>query len=249
MKKLHLLLVFSLAITCIAHAQKGKEVILGAGGAFTNVWILKQNFYGEPEIDYAPKTGYAFNANLGYSFTEQISAIVEIQYSRQGQKYEGRQGSFTKAERDINLNYLNIPLFFKYSFGSGGTRFRFLAGPQFSSLLSADQTYERDGNVIGTKKINLDGEEFVTDAEDIKDRWESSYFGVALDVGADIYLNKNFFVNAGMRINYGFKDINAPAYRLPAYSEPYEASHNLWGGLYVGINYLLDVEGYKQRSF
>lgn len=253
MKKLHLLLILFMMVATVAYPQKGKEVILGAGGAFTNVWILKQNFYGEPEIDYAPKVGYAFNANLGYSFTEQISAVLEIQFSRQGQKYDGKQtfggNVYQDVKRDINLNYLNIPLFFKYSFGNGGTRFRFLAGPQFSSLSSAKQTYTRDGKVIGTELTNLDKDKFVTDAEDIKDRFEKSTFGVALDVGADIYLSKKVFVNAGMRINYEFQDINSDPYRMPAYSEPYEPSHNLWGGIYAGINYLLDVEGYKQRSF
>jgi hypothetical protein len=54
----------------------------------------------------------------------------------------------------------------------------------------------------------------------------------------------------GMRFNYGFKDINVPAYHLDnSKGEPYDKSNNLWGGLYVGINYRLDVEGYSQRSF
>lgn len=253
-----LLSIFLLSILG-GYAQKGKEMIFGLGGALTNVWIVNQNFYGEPEVDYAPKIGYGFNATIGYAFTEQIAAVTEIQYSRQGQKYEGRQAftdpntgityNFTKVERDINLNYLNIPLFFKYTFGAGGTRFRFLAGPQLGLLMSAKQTYERDGEVIGTELENKDGETFVSDVEEIDDRYESTDFGVALDVGADIYLSKQFFVGAGARINYGFTDINAPAYQLPAPSEPYEPSHNLFGGLYVSINYLLDVEGYKQRSF
>ena len=249
MKKLFLLSIVIILLGVESYSQKGKEVILGLGGAFTNVWIIKQNFYGEPEVDYAAKTGYAFSAILGYSFTEQISAVTEIQYSGQGQKYEGKQGSYIKVQRDIKLNYLNIPVFFKYSFGSGGTRFRFLAGPQFGFLMGAKQDYVRDGNVIGSTQVNLDGEVFVTDTEDIKDRFENLDIGAAIDIGADIYLNKNFFVSAGGRINYGFKDINAAAYRLDALNEKYEPSHNFWGGAYVGIIYLLDVEGYKQRSF
>lgn len=234
-------------------SQKGKEVILGLGGAFTNVWIVNQSFYGEPEVDYAPKTGFAFGASLGYAFTEQIAAVVEIQYSGQGQKYEGKQAfsgyNFAKVERNIKLSYLNIPLFFKYTFGAGGTRFRLMGGPQLGLLMGAKQDYVRDGETIGTERINLDGQKFFTDAEDIKDRFESTDFGIALDVGADIYLSKKFYINAGIRGNYGFTDINAPAYQIDAPNEEYEPSHNFWGGAYVGINYLLDVEGYKQRSF
>ncbi len=232
--------------------QKGKELIFGVGGAITSVWIQNQNFYGEPEIDYGPKMGYAFTFNFGYNFTEKISVVAEFQYSAQGQKYDGKQsfdGHKYDTKRSIDLQYFNIPVFAKYSFGTGNAKFRFMIGPQFSFLNEATQNYTRDGKTIGTTKTDLNGKSFVTDAKNIKDRFVNTDISIAIDLGADIYLSKKFFINAGFRVNYGFKDINDPAYRLNDIDGEYSPSHNAWAGLYVGINYILDVQGYSQRSF
>ncbi|OQX77142.1 MAG: hypothetical protein B6D61_07650 [Bacteroidetes bacterium 4484_249] len=235
------------------NAQKGKELIFGVGGALNSVWIMNQNFYGEPEVDYAPKMGYAVSFNLGYNFDENMSIMTELQYSLQGQKYDGKQnlvgGDTYNVERDINLRYFNIPLFFKYSFGTSVTKFRFLAGPQFGFLLESTQEYLRDGKKLGTFAVDLENNNFVTDASTITDRFESMDISLVLDVGADIHLSDQFFISAGARINYGLKDINAAAYRINDLDGEYKPSHNFWGGLYVGINYKLDVEGYSQRSF
>jgi hypothetical protein len=254
MKKI-LLIAFSINLLFYgAFAQKGKEIILGVGGAVTNTWIINQNFYGEPEIDYAPKFGYAASLNLGYNFTGNISLMTELQYSHQGQKYEGQQSwegnNFKIVERDIKLYYLNIPVFFKYSFGKDLTKFRFMVGPQFGILMNAEQEYLRDGRKQKTEETNLDGEIFDVTETVIKDRYENLDIGVAIDIGTDITLSDLFFINAGLRFNYGFKDVNSEPYHLDNYKkEPYELSNNLWGGIYVGINYKIDVQGYSQRSF
>ena len=253
MKK-HVLIISAFILLCFFNsmAQKGKELIFGAGTAITSTWIMNQNFYGEPEVDYAPKVGYAVSLNLGYNFTENMSAITELQYSLQGQKYEGKQnidGTKYEVKRDINLRYFNIPVLFKYAFGTDDVKFRFLAGPQIGILLEATQDYTRDGQKLGDELIDLDGEPFVPYASNITDRFEHIDFSLVVDVGADIHLSDKFYVSAGLRGNYGFKDINAPAYRLQDLDREYTPSKNIWGGIYVSINYKLDVEGYRQRSF
>ena len=255
MKKIIVLssFVFLLGIQ-ISNAQKGKEVIFGLGGGLSNTWIIHQNFYGEPEVDYSPKMGYAFSFNLGYEFTEKMGVMTELQYSAQGQKYSGSQSwsgyNFKQVDRDIQLTYFNVPVFFKYRFGTGDTRFRFMAGPQFGFLQDATQEYIRDGKRVSTYEHDKNGNNFdVTDPQ-IKDRIENMDISVAIDIGADISLSDQFFINAGLRLNYGFKDVNTEPYHLKNNKgNPYEPSNNMWGGLYVGINYRLDVQGYSQRSF
>lgn len=254
MKKItSVLLGLSFLVSVHSVAQKGKEVVLGVGGAFSTVWIINQSFYGEPEMDYAPKTGYAASLNLGYNFTENISAIAELQYSLQGQKYDGEQtiegNLYNSVLRDIDLRYLNIPLFFKYAFGSGGTKFRFMAGPQVGILLEANQDYTRNGMKVGPTVKNLEGKSFTPYAGDITERFQKNDFSLALDIGADIHISDLFYINAGIRGNYGLTEINAAPYRIPNLDGEYSASNNLWGGIYVGINYKLDVQSYSQRSF
>lgn len=253
MKK-HILIITTIILFAFSNsmAQKGKEIIFGIGGAVTSTWIMNQNFYGEPEVNYAPKAGYAVSFNLGYNFTENISAIAELQYSLQGQKYEGKQkmdGVKYDTKRDINLRYFNIPVFFKYGFGTEDIKFRILAGPQIGILLEATQSYTRDGSRQGDELINLDGVSFVPYAGNITDRFEHIDISMAVDVGADIHISEKFYISAGLRINYGFTDINAPAYRMQDLDTEYTSSKNAWGGIYISINYKADVEGYRQRSF
>jgi len=246
------------------HAQKGKEIILGVGGAGTSTWILNQNFYGEPEIEYAPKYGYAGSLNFGYNITEHIAILTELQLSLQGQKYyDDEKGqvwdgnNFPVVDRDISLYYLNIPVFFKYMFGTQTTQFRVLIGPQFGILTDAEQEYLRTdtpGNTdlrrISTYVDDVFENNFDVTEPDINDRIESLDVGIALDIGADISLSEKFYISAGLRLNYGFMDINTETYRLDNYKqEPYEPSNNVWGGFYLSINYRWDVEGYNQRSF
>ena len=252
MKKKLIILSAFLAISIFSFAQKGHELILGVGGSLTNTWIMNQNFYGEPELNYAPKMGYGGSFQLGYNFTENISVLAEIHYSFQGQKYEDKQvmeGIKYDALRDISLTYLNIPLFFKYAFGTSNTKFRFLLGPQLGKLLEATQTYTRNGKTLGTVATDLDGKTFVTDEKTITDRFIKYDIGLALDVGADIHLSDKFYISPGFRLNYGFKDINAEPYRINDLDGEYSPSHNVWGGLFISINYKIDVEGYNQRSF
>jgi len=265
MKKIILLCSFILLIGIqVSNAQKGKEVIFGLGGAFTSTWIVNQNFYGEPELDYAPKTGYAISLNLGYDFTEKIGVATELQYSMQGQKYSGKQkwtGSevtpviydFNPVDRNIKLAYFNLPIFFKYRFGTGNTRFRFMAGPQFGFLMDATQEFDRtstNGVPTSTSVLDKNGVRFDVTDSNIKDRIENMDISIAVDVGADISLSDQFYVNAGLRLNYGFKDLNTDPYQIQKHDgTDYAPSNNLWGGVYFGINYRLDVQGYSQRSF
>ncbi len=254
MKKILLTLtLITLIATFNLQAQKGKELVFGLGGAITSTWIMNQSFYGEPEVDYAPKMGGAGSFNLGYNFNPHIAVCTEVQFSLQGQKYDGKQninGKVDKMERNINLHYLNIPLFFKYSFGTGDTKFRFLAGPQIGFLVDATQVYKREGTTPDTKYLtDLNGQAFNPAEANIKDRFEKTDFSLVLDIGADIHLSDQFFVSAGLRGNYGLTEINSAPYRIKNLDGEYTASHNVWGGLYFSINYKLDVQGYSQRSF
>jgi hypothetical protein len=253
MKKLILIFSLVLGITSISvKAQKGKELIIGANGAITGVFIMNQNFYGEPEVDYAPKMGYTASFNLGYNFSENLGMMSEVQYSLQGQKYEGKQsfeGNVYDVERNIDLRYLNIPLLFKFSSGTKMMRFRFYVGPQVGILLDATQDYKRNGSKAGTTAMDNDGETFITDANDIKERIEKYDFGFVGDVGADLHVTKDIYLTAGLRGNYGFRDINKRQYRIEDLDGEYMPSHNVWGGLYFGIHYKIDVQGYNQRSF
>jgi hypothetical protein len=171
---------------------------------------------------------------------------VEIGYSKLGQNYTDTHID-TVFTRNIKLNYLQIPILFKYRTNGKVARFYFLVGPQFNFLLSATQKYYRQGTEFDSifsphnwPKPILIGQSTITE------RYTSMDIMGRLDLGADISLGEHLFLNVGLTMAYGLMDINASDYRVPNYkSNTYNASHNIYGGVNVGINYVLPIGGKK----
>ena len=78
---------------------------------------------------------------------------------------------------------------------------------------------------------------------DITERYNSLDVMLRLDFGVDIVLSKSLFINAGITTAYGLMDINATDWQNPLNitGYAYNPSHNLYGGINVGINYTLPI--------
>ncbi|NEW80735.1 MAG: PorT family protein, partial [Gelidibacter sp.] len=106
----------------------------------------------------------------------------ELLYSTQGAKYEGPSSIFTS---DLKLNYINLPIMFKYDVAN---RFYLEAGPQIGFLVSAEENWEGTyGGITGS------GE------EDVKDSFETTDFGV--NFGLSYGFTEKIFAQA--RYNIG----------------------------------------------
>lgn len=253
MKKIVLSLALVLLFAASGFSQKGKQVEVGLGGGFYSVWVQNMNAYGSKQFEnYFPKFGGAGIFSLGYHFTENIAVRTELGLTSQGQKYDKivQGGSEVDSERNLMLQYLNIPLFFKYAIGADNTRFRFMVGPHMGLLLKAEQEWTRQGEPWEEIRTNpVTEEEYDVAAEDITDRFNNTTFGITLDFGTDIGISDQFYLNAGMRLSYDFGDINADDWQISHFYDEDNQSRNFFGGITVGINYLIDVESYNQRSF
>jgi hypothetical protein len=136
---------------------------------------------------------------------------------------------------------------FKYRTGGKVAKFYILVGPQFDFLLSAtqkyykhDQEYDLDFQPPKWPKSILIGKSTITD------RFSSMDIMGRLDLGVDINLGEHLFLNVGLTMAYGFLDINDADFRVPDYSSnTYNASHNIYGGLNFGINYVIPVGASK----
>jgi hypothetical protein len=225
-------------------AQKAKKFELGVKAGYNNTWIINQNNYGLPELDYDTYWGLGYNLQLGYNFSSDMGIFTEIGMTNQGQKYMGNMLHYDDVKRTIDMKYLNVPIFFKYSYGESTARFRLLVGPQFCFLQSAEQTYIIDGeestNVLPPIE-DQNGNEFDPGAKDIKDRYNSMDVAFVLDLGADIFvMPEMLYISIGFRGYYGFTDINATDYQLPnLQDDKYDASHNAGGGFYLGFHYVI----------
>ncbi|MCD4725811.1 MAG: PorT family protein [Bacteroidales bacterium] len=226
-------------------AQKEKKFDIGLQAGYNNTWIINQNNYGLPELDYDSYWGLAYNLQVGYNFTNELGLFTEIGISNQGQKYKGNMNQYDVVKREINMSYLNIPVFFKFSYGESVARFKLLVGPQFCFLQKAEQTYVLDGTdavdipafqdweMSNHKKVNIG-------QKDIKERYNSMDVALVLDLGADIFLIEDMlYLSVAARFYYGLTDINATDYQVKNHDGNYEPSHNGGGGFYLGIHYVI----------
>jgi hypothetical protein len=221
-----------------------KQFYFGIAGTGLNSWITNQNNYGQPEMDYMITFGGGANANIGFDFNSHIGLKLEVGWQMLGQNYKDTRNEDNvnvNYTRNINLSYLEIPLLFKYKTSGEIARFYVDAGPQFNLLLSAKQKYYKMGETDNDIVYDLDGKPTLIGEETITDRFESIDILGRLDLGVDITLVENLFLNAGLSFGYGFLDINASNWRVKDSSGNYNPSHNIFVGFNVGINYCIPV--------
>jgi hypothetical protein len=219
------------------------QLYFGLSGTGLSSVITNQNNYGLPfEMDYTFTMGAGGNVNIGFDFGKHIGLKLEAGWVKLGQKYEDIYND-TVYTRNIKLNYLQIPLMFKFRTGGEVAKFYVMAGPQFNFLLSASQEYLKNaqtwndtipGNLTIPTKI---GESTITD------RFNSLDIMARIDLGVDIVLTQYLFLNGGLTMAFGLTDINATDWQNPVKNPTYEynPSHNLYGGINFGINYVLPL--------
>lgn len=240
---------------------------LGLQGGFNSVWILNQNNYGFQELEYARKFGFSTGLALGYNFKNNLGIQVDINYATMGQDYFDISKDFSNIDangdnkpekvetyRYVDLSYVQVPLQFRYQ--SIRTKkqmisFHAMAGPVLGFLSAADMYYEADTTYTGTlflipgDSIDYMVPEFFQTAEtETADAYFSGFdLGFTLDIGADIYLTKQLYLTPSAKFYYGLTDINsAPTRERRNDIETTEytgASRNAFGGLSLGIHYLI----------
>jgi hypothetical protein len=244
MKKLY---CAALAILMLASfpvlAQKG--LYFGVAGTFQSVWVTNQNNYGLPEMDYGKKFGASGNLTIGYDFTNHLGVKIELGYGQFGEKYtDTRDSSKYEAggtfDRDVKLNYFELPIMLKYRTGGAIAKFFIAVGPQFNMLMSAKQVYNKNGQpFIQEITDTINNNKFNVGQEEIKERFSSMDIMARIDLGVDITVVKHLFIEVGVKAGYGLLDINSSDYHIKDHSGAYHPSHDVFGGLSVGLNYHL----------
>jgi hypothetical protein len=238
MKKLYSALLSLLLLASFpVLAQKG--LYFGIAGTVQSTWITNQNNYGLPDMDYKSTYGGAANLNVGFDFTNHLGIKIEIGYGKFGQKATDTRDSST-FNRDIKLNYLTIPIMLKYHVGGPLIKFYIAIGPQFNMLMAAKQTYTKNGlPFMDDVDDTITGSTFKVGKEEIKERFSSSDIYARMDLGLDVTLVRHLMIEFGIKFGYGLMDLNAADYRIKDHSGTYHPSHNVFGGVTLGLNYHL----------
>ncbi len=245
-----------------SYSQKGFHV--GGFLGMNSVWIVNQNAWNitsqsvpnlatpsdeQPELEYRAAFGGMYGIAMGYNFTDNIGFQTEFLFSHQGQKYEGYYYGTNFIEKEVRLHYFQIPILFKFTSNSPNARFFVMAGPQFGFLTQAHSTINWDG-MPHAFVDPYTGESLEYDNLDVMHRYQPSDIGFHLNVGTDIPLTDNLYLSAGLKLYWGFPDINDEDWRLVKLSAPYDyvKSTAAYGGLNVGFHYVIG-EGYTNRRY
>lgn len=117
-------------------------------------------------VTYSTDSGFGFGAELNYAM----------------------RGTVLNNDRNLNLNYLELPLYVKYFFGQPGEKLRpkVMVGPSVGLLLAAD-----------------------AEGTDVSDNFETTDVGIMLAGGFNYSLGGGKWLNADLRYTYGITNINA----------------------------------------
>jgi len=155
MRKLFSVICFVLILAELP-AVAQKQLYFGLQGTAMNTWITNQNNYDPTRADmtYAATFGGGGNVNIGFDFNKHIGLLLQVGYAKLGQKSKQSIGD-TNYTRNIKLNYLQVPLMFKYRSSGEVAQFYLMVGPQFNFLLSAEQEYyKNDASFTDESTIN-----------------------------------------------------------------------------------------------
>ena len=152
---------------------------------------LNVNTFSGGYVSGDVKLGYGVGSFVGLNFNEHIGIQTEIIYSTLAKKYKENN-----VEREIKLNYVNIPLLLSLNTGkSQFFNFNVVAGPQL-------------GLNVGSKIVYVSGDESTVTNKDVLSVKKSDV-GFAYGAGIDFGLNPahTFRLGIGYRGVLGLVDI------------------------------------------
>lgn len=228
------------------HAQ----VFVGGDAAYFLTTIVNQNDYGFSELDYEFTGNPTFGLSIGYAGYNKHHVQTGVKLLKLGQKYSSKLDDVTHS-RNVELNYIMIPLSYKMVFGdtetnSYATRAFFSIGGYVALLNRAETTWSLDGKEVSLVDFYQSQNGNIleiaqlaggSDLEDDKDQFESVDFGVTASVGFRTFITEGLAINLEFLGGYGLGDMNAEDWRLKNSSGDYDASHNAFGGVQLGLHY------------
>ena len=178
-----------------------------------NTWLLvskkfPDKHYRVENVDYKWSFAKSYGLALGYDFNKHFGILSEMGLgSEVNQTYIEKPTEGNLVERQVKLNYLDFPVYFKYKmqFGSRYDHkpivFSVLAGPRFGTLKSS-KSYQNGVEQPINQRIN-------------KAEW-----GLAGGLETDFYLNKYCFFTVGLRGSFGSNLANFPKLQGNDHKDP-----------------------------
>jgi len=224
------LILFLVLIPAGIYAQDEKSLWIDVKAGFNSVWIVNQNTYQNPELDYATKFGLAGGVGVNYFINDDFGFNVSPGYIGLGQNYNDNK-SGDGVTRKLSLNYIQVPLLLMLKIPNTNDPTWIAFGPDLMFLTGAKQEFV---NTSGTYVVNNpDG----LKTGDIKERFKP--FDLALDFSVNKMYELRSYDNMmflfSFNTSYGLLDINSTDYQDPNLKGEYKPSHNFYFGIRAGL--------------
>lgn len=253
-------LVYLLILLLSFFSVQAQKNTFHIGGALslTSPWILNQNNYGtldgfnndyarRSELDYKFGIGGNFGIVAGYNVTKRSGIQFSLFFDQAGQKYldnisqetnNGRSTFPVEVQRNIKLNYLRLPIMYKFELQPKSRSVRKTAiyycafGPQFSYLVSVYESVKIADPSIGNNLAAIPE----------SDKFRKLDMGLAINNGVQLYVRNDLYFNVGINLYVGLVDINGKTIRNLEYFSKndveYRPSYSFNAGLNAGVHYL-----------
>ncbi|MGA3287767.1 MAG: outer membrane beta-barrel protein [Bacteroidota bacterium] len=235
------------------------ELGLRLNPEFTGLINKNDNNAGN-ELDLTNHFGY-LSGGVGaiYNINNHIGLAIDLLFSREGQAFKGHftgsppdaatYSSVVSTQVSLNntaivgdyvalaeLNYIKLPIMF--SLTSDNTKplfFTLLVGPQFNFLEGVAQ------------EVNHKDLDYPNSNIEPIDLYKSFTINGVLAFGGAYNLTPNMVLSARLRFDYGFDDVEkkdvmvsySGAVPIRFYSTGRQATHNITGGLMLGLDFKL----------
>jgi len=257
-----------LAITFLLPVLAMGQVHFGATTGLNATFVLDKGLKEDPRYNstytyqWSP-VGFNFGVDIGRKFGLQLESIL----SNQGQIYEViNTAKEVSGKRNIDLQYLNIPMLLKFmNGGDGKARTNFNFGPQLGLLTKARETITFDPGIYPIPEggdfvlpegaiDNQDGtytleEPFTDELSKAKNNFRDMEFQIAMAFGVDIDLSKHLYLSTQVRANYSLTDMRngdvIDSIKAGNAEDIFGSRANLLVGIQFGLHYCLGVT----RSF
>jgi hypothetical protein len=168
--------VITLFLTILLSTAKGVGFGIKAG---MNI----ANWHGDHAGGMDSRLGFCGGGFVGFGLTDMLVIQPEVLYTQKGVRWEIRQSPLVPWKETIKLDYIEIPLLFKFMLPDKSTvKPNLFVGPCFAINVNAKEKIEETGT-----PTELDYGEFVKDIE----------FGIVLGGGVDFPLKKGKVVFDG----------------------------------------------------
>jgi hypothetical protein len=222
-----ILLFFSLFIFILigtkANAQQGTRLYFWGGPQFVSLVNFDDyiSYYGDSKLDRLPTYRAGGGVDLVYNFTGIYGVQSGVYYSQQGQKYSGRitrdynlpnktDTSATAFNSHIYLNYIRVPLMFRFSSeldDQDRVNLSIFGGVQLGFLQNVQEVVTDPGppDTIAARYPDFD----------FKQLYKKTDFGMAAGFQFNIKITNNVGTMIGIRYDRSFGTIEKLSYNLP----------------------------------